>query len=241
MRTLKIKLPISWDGLTPDQLQELVLLFHTVDVGATFHIRVFLILMGCRWYTWRKNYQAMRILKEVPISELRQHYPFVYKENNRTLFPAINGRAPYRAMANITAEEFAAAEDLHAIWLKEKHRNALQYLAAVLYPHTGESFNRFALDVRAKRFAKTPLKTLLAVEAAYFGSKNAIVKRFKYAFKPSGKKASGTKHGFGKVILEMAGGKFGAHGTTLKTNIYTFLEEFNDNLNPINKKQPRRP
>jgi len=241
MKTLKIKLPTSWDTLTDVQLQELALLFHTVEVGAAFHIRVFLILMGCRWYTWRKNYRAMRILKEVPISELRQHYPFVYKENNRTLFPAIKGRAPYRALANITAEEFAAAEDLHAIWFKEKHRNALQYLAAVLYPGKGETFDRFELDARAKRFAKTPLKTLLAIEAAYFGSKNAIVKRFKHAFKPSGKKVSGPKQGFGKVILEMAGGKFGAHNITLKTNIYTFLEEFNDNLNPLNKKQTRRP
>lgn len=231
MKTIKIQLPKQWNELTQHQLQELALLFHTGRTGTDFDVKIFLILMGCKWYTFRKNYTAMRVLKDVPIGELRTHYAFVYKENNRTTFPKIKGyAAPYMALGNITAEQFANAEDLHALWLKEKHRNVLQYLAATLYLMPGESFDKFALDTRAQRFAKTPLKTLLALEAAYFGSKNAIVKRFPQAFKPAGKKSSGKKYGFGKVILEIAGGKFGSHSQTLQTNIYTFLEEFNEGL-----------
>lgn len=237
-KTLKIWLPQSWDALSPWQLQRIATVLHTGS-AAPLDVVFFLILMGCRWYTWRRNLRAMWVRANVPMSELRKHYAFLFTENTRTLFPDLKvGKVPYRGFGDISAEEFAAAEDLHAMWHDNgKPREALQYMAAVLYRFPGERFDRFALDERAKRFAAVPLPALLAMELAYSGSKAQMVKLFKHAFKESDGK--GGKASFAKVITEMAGGKFGSYDTTATANIYTLLEQFNENLKPKPKTRRR--
>lgn len=248
---IKINLPKSWNELSTFQLERMALLFHTGSPGAKFDVNIFLILANCRWYTFLRNYRVMLILKNVPVSELRKFYAFIYKENNRTNFaPSIlpikerlkfwkHLRPPGQQLLNITAEEFAALEDFHKLWLqhkKEADRNVLEYMAAVLYQARNRQYDKLELPELAKRFNQVPFSKLLAMELVYFGSKNAIVKRFKDAFKKGGKtKAGGKQYGFGKVILNAAGGKFGTHKETRQTNIYIFLEEFEENLKQVKK------
>ncbi|MCV6900941.1 hypothetical protein OE165_28310, partial [Escherichia coli] len=81
----------------------------------------------------------------------------------------------------------------------------------VLYTRTKKrtDFDKNELHEKAKHFKKVPIQKLLAIEIAYFGCKNNIVKRFPKAFPKANPEVSSSKnkkYGFGKVILSMAKG-----------------------------------
>lgn len=241
MKAIKISLPKNWNELSERQLESMAQLFHTHKVDRRFHLQVFLILADVRWWQFAKAGKVLRILKEAPLSELRKHYDFIYTTNDRSIFPEYMITkdeaffSPMARLVNLSAEEFAAAEYLHQLWYKERHRNALQFLAAVLYstgPNVRPAYEKDLLEKKAALFNDIPLPKLLAMEMAYAGSKNHIVARYPKAFPKSsgGSSRKGKNYGFGKVILHMAGGKFGDHATTRRTNIYTLLEEFEENL-----------
>lgn len=238
MKKLNIKIPESWNELTDRQLCLMSKLFYITASGQKaielFDVDVWLILMDGH------KRDAYIVLQDVPISELKKHFEFIYKEYNRTVFikevkaGVLTYHAPMDRLTNLSAEEFAAAEDLHKLWGEKKDREVLEYLAAVLYtdkPVIRPKFEKLLLEQKAKLFSEVPLEFLLAMEMTYTGCKSALVKRFPKAF-PKGNPGTNQKKGpgFGEVILNMAGGKFGTHKETAGTNIYTFLAEFENNL-----------
>lgn len=237
-KKIKMKLPESWNDLTQLQMQRMAKLFYSGASSILFDFQVFMILNNCRWFQIGKWLKLRIILSQVPLSDMKKHYRFIYSENNRTVFPLwveVKGKtffAPLDRITNLTAEEFAVADDLHIKWRETKDVEFLYYLMATLYSETKqprEKFDKNNLPEKVKHFKKIPIEVMLSAEIAYFGCKNHIVKKFPEAFPAKGKKSK-KKYGFGKVILEMAGGKFGNHNETKTTNIYTFLEEFNENL-----------
>ena len=235
--SLRINIPKSWNDLTDPQMQKMGALVYSGKSGVVFDLLCIRILMDIRWYQLRKSMKLAYVLSQVPLSELKQHYNYIYKENNRTIFPpVINGfHAPLDKITNLTADEFSVADDLHIKWRETQNKDFLVYLIAVLYSSTKqprEVFDKNNLPDKIKHFEKVPLHLMLVVELTYFGCKNNLVTRFPKAFPTASKKmaAKNKKYGFGKVILQMAGGKFGNHEQTKTTNIYTFLEEFTQNL-----------
>jgi len=243
MKAISFSIPASWDELSDGQLYKIAALLHSGRKGPAFDWAVFLILVNLRWYTWLKNYRVYKVLGDVPLSELRQHYKFIYKSADRTIFPKSlltpwerfkfwkQLSTPGARLSTLTAAEFASTESMAKLWDKERHRNPLQYMAATIYKRSGPVFDNTALPHLAKQFDNVPLHKLLAMELAYNGSKNALVKRYPVAFpKSNGPATGGKQYGFGKAVLTMAGGKFGSHKETGQTNIYTFLEEFEENI-----------
>ena len=232
---IKIKIPKSWNELSDSQFLQLAKLVYSGKTGILFDLKCLRILYNVRWFQFGKRMKLTYILSQITMKELKKHFDFIYKSNDRTIFPdKINGYfAPLNKITNLTAEEFSVADDLHIKWRETKNKDCLIYLAAVLYSKSKqprEVFDKNNLPDKVKHLQKVPLPILLCVELAYFGCKNNLVKRFPKAFPKGAKKVSGSKYGFGKVILEMAGGKFGNHEQTKTTNIYTFLEEFEQNL-----------
>lgn len=232
---INIEIPKSWNELSDSQFLKLAKLVYSGTTGKYFDLATIKILLNIRWYQFRKSNNVTYMFSQIPMRELKKHFEFIYKANDRTIFPAeINGYfSPLNKITNLTAEEFSVADDLHIKWRKTKDLDCLIHLAAVLYSKTKqprESFDKNNLPEKIKHFKKVSLPVLLCVELAYFGCKNNLVKRFPKAFPERVKKTSNSKYGFGKVILQMAGGKFGNHEQTKTTNIYTFLEEFNENL-----------
>ena len=76
------------------------------------------------------------------------------------------------------------------------------------------------------------------------GCRFALEKRYKRVFASSSPSSSlrvtGVKsknYGFGKILLQMAGGKFGSHNETKLTPLHTFLEQLNEDLTPVKKKK----
>jgi len=145
----------------------------------------------------------------------------------------------HNIIANLTADEFAVVDDLHIKWRETKNIEYLQYLASALYTATPKRpvFDKNELHTLAIPFAKLPLQKLFAIEMAYFGCKNNLVKRFPKAFpKPApGQTKPKKKYGFSKVILSMAKGDLSKLEQIKKVNIYTFLEQFEEDLTPDKK------
>lgn len=232
---INLKIPQSYNNLSNGQFIQLVKLLYSGKSGYFFDFCCLKILLNLRWFQITKHLKLAYTLTQVPMSELKKHFDWVYTKNDRTIFPPkINNYfAPQDKITNLTAQEFAVAETLHIRWRETKQKDFLIYLAAVLYSKTKqprEFFDKNSLHDKSKHFKKVPLPVLLAVELAYFGSKNNLVKRFPQAFPTNGPQPKTKNYGFSKVILQMSGGKFGNHEETKATNIYTFLEEFEQNL-----------
>lgn len=246
MKAIKITLPKSWNELTNRQLERLALLFSTTKPSAKFDIAVLFILLDIKWWQYIEKAKVRIVLWNVPMSELRKNYEFIYCKNDRTIFlPFLKIKtyslkhttffAPQDRLANLTCDEFAVADDLHIKWRETKKVEYLHYLTAVLYTRTKKrpDFDKNELHENAKPFSKVPIEKLLAIEIAYFGCKNNIVKRFPKAFPKANAEASGTKnkkYGFGKVILSMAKGDLSKLETIKKVNIFAFLEQFEEDL-----------
>lgn len=250
MKAIKIILPKSWNELTNRQLERLALLFSTTQPSAKFDIAVLFILLDIKWWQYIEKAKVRIVLWNVPMSEIRKNYNFIYTKNDRTVFlpflkiknqkSLINNQKsivfpPQDRIANLTCDEFAVADDLHIKWRETKNVEYLHYLAAILYTRTKKrpDFDKNELHDKAKVFSRVPIEKLLAIEIAYFGCKNNIVKRFPKAFPKANPEASGTKnkkYGFGKVILSMAKGDLSKLETIKKVNIFAFLEQFEEDL-----------
>lgn len=246
MSTINITLPKSWNELTNRQLERLALLFSTTQPSAKFDIKVLFILLDIKWWQYIEKAKVRIVIWNVPMSELRKNYDFIYSKNDRTTFlPFLKPKtynlkhttffAPQDRIANLTCDEFSVADDLHIKWRETKNPEYLHYLTAVLYTKTKKrpDFDKNELHEKAKAFSKVPIEKLLAIEIAYFGCKNNMVKRFPKAFPKANPEASSIKnkkYGFGKVILSMAKGDLSKLETIKKVNIYAFLEQFEEDL-----------
>lgn len=241
MRKLKVKLPEDWNSLTERQLKQTALLFHSAKRGVLFDVALLQILLDIRWWQLRKKARLFLLLKHVTLTELKKHYAFLYSTPDRTKFIdyMITKKeayfCPQERLQNLSAEEFAIAEDLHKRWHSKQDRILLEYLAAVLYttaPNIRPVFEKDALEAKAHQFKVVPLAELMAMELTYRGCKERIVKRYPKAF-PTAKaaaKGNGSGPGFGKVIQHMAGGKFGSFKETRQTNIYVLLDQFEQDI-----------
>jgi hypothetical protein len=243
-KTISILLPKKWDDLTSSQLVNLCGLISKEIGQKKFDIGVFKILMDFKWWHFSKRSAYFEVLRNVPVSELKRHFNFIYGNNTRTIFPEITIPGmkvfpPLDRISNLSANEFSVADDFHIKYRETKNVEYLYYLAATLYVNVKQprpEFDKNNLEESVSKFRTLEIAELLAIELAFAGCKENIAARYKKAF-PTGGKKSAKKFGFGKVILEMAGKKFGTHKETGQTNIYTFLTEFEENLNtkPVKK------
>jgi hypothetical protein len=246
---INLKLPASWNELTDRQLSKLAALFFSGNTGVKFDIKIWVIVNDIRWWQLRRMARNILVLRHVALSELKKNYDFIYSKNARTKFPAdvknnngIIHFPPLNNISNLTVEEFAIADDLHIKFRETKNTEYLQMLVAVLYvSHNGKrpEFVREILPQLSDSFSKMKTEDLLAIELAYFGSKNTLLKRFPKAF-PKGKEGdeklkSNKKYGFAKVILEMTKGDLSKLKSIQSVNIYTFLEQFQQDI--INAKE----
>ncbi len=232
---IQFTIPKSWNELSDSQFKQLAKLLLSEKKGLHFDLKCLRILLNIRWHQVGKRLKLVYVLSQIPLKELKKHYEYIYTANDRTIFlEKLNGFfAPLNKLTNLTVDEFSVADDLHIKWRETGNKEYLIYLAAVLYSDTKQPrtyFDKNNLPEKIKHFQKLSIEELHSVELAYFGCKYNLVKRYPYAFPKGTKKVTNSKYGFSKVILQMAGGKFGNHEQTKSTNIYTFLEEFNENL-----------
>ncbi|WP_289659528.1 hypothetical protein [Flavobacterium panacagri] len=243
MKSLKLYIPETWDKMKEKQFERIAFLFNTSETNTLFYIKLFFLLTGVKWWQFSRKAKLRIVLRNYPLSDLQKNYEFIFKENNRTVFPkSIKFKKkkffpPQNNIADLSADEFAVADDLHIKWRKTKNIEFLYYLAAVLYTVSKERpvFNKNNLHQYAIPFSKLPVCKLLAIELAYFGCKNNLVKRFSEAFKENKTRSNKKQYGFSKVILSMAKGDLSKLESIKKVNIYSFLEQFEEDLKSAKK------
>lgn len=244
--TINLKTPESWNDLNIRQLKKIAAILHANLSGVFFDYRMFIALLGVRWWQFVKKWKALKTIRNVGFSSLKEHYNWLYSSCSLTTFiPTIKTKsktlhAPADRIYNLTVNEFSHADDLYLGWFKTQDFEYLQYLAAVLYREIGKdgkrvAFDKTELEARAKYLSKIDQQTLLAISLSYQGSRSYMIAQFPIVFpKPKGKAKPPNNSGFGKLVLHLSGGKFGTHNETKNTNVYTFLSEFEEQL----KKKP---
>lgn len=245
---INLNIPQSWNELNQQQFEKIALLFSTLEPSLIRDIKLLKILVGAKWWQLKKKANLRLFLFQVPRSEWQVFIQFLLKwdENNRTHFvPVIKaGKKTYYAPAdriqNLDAEEFAVADDLHIRYRQTKNPEYLQYLFHVLYSENQERkpFDKNKLEKQINK--KVPMSTLVITELTYFGCKNYIANKFKKAFPKSTKKQTGPGKGFGKVIQAMSKGDLSKLPTIERTNIYKFLQQFQDDIEEHNKQKSKK-
>ena len=243
---INLNIPQSWNELNQKQFERIALLFSTAEPSLIRDIKLLKILVDAKWWQLKKKANLRLFLFQVPYSEWKHFIDFLLKENNRTHFiPVIKvGKKTYFAPAdriqNLDAEEFSVADDLHIRFRETQNPEYLQYLFHVLYSETEERkpFDKNKLEKQINK--KVPMATLVITEMTYFGCKNYIANKFKKAFPKSNKKESGPRKGFGKVIQAMAKGDLSKLPIIERTNIYKFMQQFQDDIEEYNKQKIKK-
>ena len=243
---INLNIPQSWNELNQKQFERIALLFSTAEPSLIRDIKLLKILVDAKWWQLKKKANLRLFLFQVPYSEWKHFIDFLLKENNRTNFiPLIKvGKKTYFAPAdriqNLDAEEFSVADDLHIRFRETQNPEYLQYLFHVLYSETEERkpFDKNKLEKQINK--KVPMATLVITELTYFGCKNYIANKFKKAFPKSNKKESGPRKGFGKVIQAMAKGDLSKLPIIERTNIYKFMQQFQDDIEEYNKQKIKK-
>jgi hypothetical protein len=243
---INLNIPTSWNELSQKQFEKIVLLFSTAEPSLVRDIKLFKILVDAKWWQLKKKAQFRWFLFQVPYTEWKIFIDFLLKENNRTKFvPVIKAGkkiyfAPADRIQNLDAEEFSVADDLHIRFRETKNIDYLKYLFHVLYSETEkrQPFDKNNLEKQLN--SKVPLEVLLITEMTYFGCKNYLANKFKKAFPKSNKKETGPRKGFGKVIQSMAKGDLSKLPTIERTNIYKFLQQFQDDIEEYNKQKTKK-
>ena len=243
---INLNIPQSWNELNQKQFERIALLFSTAEPSLIRDIKLLKILVDAKWWQLKKKANLRLFLFQVPYSEWKHFIDFLLKENNRTHFiPVIKvGKKTYFAPAdriqNLDAEEFSVSDDLHVRYRESKNPEYLQYLFHVLYSETEERkpFDKNKLEKQINN--KIPMETLVITELTYFGCKNYIANKFKKAFPKSNKKESGPRKGFGKVIQAMAKGDLSKLPIIERTNIYKFMQQFQDDIEEYNKQKIKK-
>jgi hypothetical protein len=236
---LKTNIATNWNQLTDQQLAKISLLLVKDLAPKKFDAKVFAILVKLRWFQIRKQIKVQRVFNNYTFKDLKKQYNYIYETCTRTVFIKLKKfTAPGDRLNNISIEEFAVAENLFKLFWQTKEFKYLQFLAAVLYVKTPypdrPTFNKHNLNKASKAFKRVRKRKLLAVAFCYMGAKNYITKKYPLTFPaPVEGAIGGQDKGFNPVIIQMSGGKFGTHTETKTTNLYTFLDEYEENLKQI--------
>ncbi|EKB02666.1 hypothetical protein HMPREF9711_03128 [Myroides odoratimimus CCUG 3837] len=227
---IDLKIPSKWDELTDWQLKKIAAMIG--KNGPAFNFMTWLYLNQVKWWQFKKAYQLKIVMNQVPMSELRNHFNWVYTNVDRTIFPKHNKYvAPMDRLVNLTIEEFAVADDLNNMYLIKKDISYLRLLVAVLYKEKGEVYDHLQLENNVKRFKKEKKDFLLAVHIAFNGCKKGIVEKYKHIYpKIKVQQKSNKKAGLLDVVLKMSGQKFGTYQETKTTLVHTFLNELEENI-----------
>jgi len=229
--TIDLNIPDTWNLLTDDQLKRIAKAQNLK--GDLFDLAVWLILNNAHKYNFVKKHKLKAVMQLVPLSELKNHYKFIYEDVKRDKFIDLVGYIkPMDRLFDFTIERFSYADDLHNKYLETNNINYLQHLTAVLYLKKNEVFNWDLQNKRAKRFKRLPKHILLAVHLCYSGCKNHLIKKYPKVYPKvvsAQKKSNGSKS-FLDVVLSMSGQKFGTYNETKSTRLHTFMDEFTNTI-----------
>lgn len=243
---IKWKTPKDWNHLSEKQLIQLAKIPQSKGGALKIDIKILAILLNLRWWQFLKQYRFKKAISYFSIAALKKHYAFIYQQCSRTNFVSLRKwylpkkkqyTAPANRLSNISIEEFSVAEDLIKHYYQTKELDYLKYLTAVLYVKgplvKRPIFDKENLKNNTLQLPYLSKNKLLAISMCYLGCREHIQAKYPKTFPKTKAKSKGADKGFNPVIRQMAGAKFGAFNETRNTNMYVFLDEYEENLNQL--------
>lgn len=240
-----LHLPTSWNLLTDKQFLKVSTILTKKAPSKAQQIQILFALLNISWWQFAKARKLFKVLKYIPLSEILKEYNYIYKDDHVTKFlksVRIRGKkyyGPKTALTNITIEEFSVTEDAFFMYYKTQNLDYLKVIAAVLYrkKENGKriDFSKQDLDEYLKPFKHIHPKYLACIALSYKGSSLYIQSKYPNVFKkaaPVKDTSKLKKPSLFKLVLDMAGHKFGTLNETKSANIHDFLTELNNLLKP---------
>ncbi|MCO6501360.1 MAG: hypothetical protein J5I47_13425 [Vicingus serpentipes] len=247
-----VKAAECWNDLKKDQLLKIVALFFNKELKMnTSTVRYALLYhtLNIKWYNLRFLWIFIQLPKVEIVGSLFPLIKWIEKENTLTEFKIKTIRsgfkklyAPANGLTNITINEFRFTDELYIKYKKTADVDYLNTLVGILYRPKRENHNPDAVnyqgDIRedfnehhlirnANRLEKISLSKKQVIYLAYEGSRNKIIANHPHLFNNEEAQKQGKSFGYGGLILEMSGVKFGSFKETCQTNLITafnFLE-----------------
>ena len=226
----------AWNELSQKQLYIISDVLHSKTLLIDGKIRLAIALLGIKMRLFLR-FTASQVHDILPITQ------FILEENKLTknLVPYLKVGSkrfygPTSRLANITIEEFGFADTFYTRFKETMEDEWICRLCAVLYrpqrsgynpksdSYKGdirEDFNKHLVFVRARRFEKLNSSQKYAIYLFYEGCRNEIIKKHKHVF--AKRKPTGKSFGWGGILVDLAGNKFGGHEQTKRANLFDVL------------------
>ncbi len=256
--TLKFNLPTDWNSLSNQQLLKLAsLMFGKKSIPRVyFDYKIYCILSKRKWYKWLLNWKIKILFRQVSILTIKEYFSFIYNKQNLTRFiPVVKIKTKYYSpssrLVNLSIGEFAICEDLYLHYLRNCKNSKTNFgytyalaLFSVLYINSESKkrpdFVKDLMQEKLNEIQNVPQKYVMACLLSYRGCKEAIATNPKYKnIFPKPKTEQKTiaeipvSSGFSNLILSFAGNQFGNYNETFKTNLYTFLDNYEEELSRL--------
>jgi hypothetical protein len=261
--TIKFSIPTNWNDLSNKQLLKIAMLFFSSQKSTVIRdYKLFKIMANVKWYKFGLYRKIVVLFKQIPLISIRKQFDFIYSKQNLTRFiPLVKHKrkkyfAPADRLTNLSIGEFSVCEDLYLGYLRNiKNADAdfgktyLVYLFAVLYVGSKNAkrplFEKQTLENTADKLHTLNEKYLFTTLLSYKGCRDAITSnpKYKHIFPKPPQTEEKTvlkipaSSGFSDVILSFSGKLFGEYDKTYHTNLYTFLDAYENMLQyqPKNK------
>jgi hypothetical protein len=245
-KSQKISIPSEWKDITerdllflgqlwplvPTPEKMLTIFFHFLQLRKNWKLSLYLAWQYAKacWYGARNEF-AEQI--DVILAQL-DHFRWLWFENNLELtffvnFEKVRYKGASKKLENLVALEFAIADGAFVQYMKNNTPEMLDLLVATIWRPIDasgrkETFSEELIEERLKKVALFPSNVKNACLLSYMGQRNLLIDS------PTGKKifkasadSSGSGKGWGSIIMEMSGDKFGNHEQTAMTPLHHLL------------------
>jgi hypothetical protein len=252
LNTSTVSIAEEWNELTKNQLLKIINLLFDKDLVmsmSNWRYGVLFQLLKIKFYNLRFLWLFMNLPKSDIVIALFPLMAWVEKKNTLTDFKiksftikGVKYYPPEDGLINLTLDEFSSLEPLYTKYQKTKDVDYLDGLVGILYrkkrkkynPHSlaykgdiREDFNEHLIPYLSEAAEELPLREKQLIYLTYEGGRNKIIANCPHLFTSSEDKKQAKDFGFGGLILELSGNKFGDFEKTKQTNIITsfnFLE-----------------
>lgn len=259
---IKQKFPENWNECTLSQLLGIYsLLLPNTIIGPKSLAKTIVVLklINARFYRFR----FLRKFEKLPKHMIIQvFFPIVEKlleKNTLTEFKLKHFRvwfkkyyAPADGLANITIEEFRFLDPMYVNYKKTGETHWLDGIVGILYRKKREDYNPTSVDYKgdiredfnehqiirnSKIASKLSLEKRQLIFLTYEGCRNEIIDSCSNLFNSEESQEKGRNSGYGGLITELAGDKFGDYNQTCKTNLITAFNYLDEQAEKLKKQK----
>lgn len=238
---ISLKLPTSWDQLTPGQIEFYSLkalknhdpvAVQTLCLIEFSGIKFSQRLLAEDLYEFKKG-RATFYVDADRFADMLSRLDFLLELPGLMDPPArIKGcDAPNARLFGVRLDEWFMADNFYSAYTATKEIEYLDQLIAVLYKKHGDQFNNGDdIQQRSRRFSKVPLHIKNWVFLWYTGVKMWVMQKYSYVFEGSGSSDTSPDEVIMGVIRSLNGGNVGNNDKVKASEMHEALFDLNKSI-----------